>query len=171
MSNLTEIDKPALLGDIIYGPGADSHNMLSRFTEEVASMDWPFKELLGFYSGLDRPIAQENFELFYNALERTAPPYQGGDMYLFRGTSLETLKEHGAGLCWTTSGEVANQFANLCCSGRYQFMGAIDKTPVVLEDYFDPDEILYCHTNERGEQEVLLKQYCQPHNPTIHTGK
>lgn len=154
----------SLLDQILYGIGSDSHNRLERFTDEVAEMGWTFEELLDIYSGLDRPNAQCNFKLFYDAIERTAPEYDGpvnpqGVVALYRGTSLETRKEYGAGLCWTTDYDTAVQFASLCCSGGYRFMGATDRTPAILAMPARPEDIIYRHVNDRDEDEVLIKPY------------
>jgi len=147
----------SLLDQILYGIGSDSHNRLERFTDEVAEMGWTFDELLDVYSGLDLPNAQPNFKVFYTALERAAPKFTGGEITLYRGTSLETLEEYGEGICWTTNFDLAVKFANLCCSGRYKISGAIDRTPVVLGMTASPEDIIYHHTNDREENEALIK--------------
>lgn len=121
---------------------------------------YSFKDLAKFYDRCDIPQSQPGFKEFWKAFIEAAPPYEGGKgLKAYRGTSVETVKKHGYGIIWTIDRKLAERFATLCCSFRYTILfGTIDRNPLVLHSFFQPEEIVYSRVNGRGEQEVFINR-------------
>jgi len=131
----------------------DSQNRLFPYQSELS-----FKDMVELYSCLDLPASQVNWGIFWKDFKKLAPKYNGPEMQLFRGTSLETLGRFGSQpYIWTPSRELAVWFANHCCSPRYRLFGAVDRTPALLSYKASPSEIIYDHTNGRGESETFIE--------------
>jgi hypothetical protein len=146
---------------------SDSQYRLNPFLydQNALAYHWEVDELLELLSGADVPMAQKGFEVFYEAMLEAMPKYDGEDLMLYRGTSLETIEEYGAGLFWTTNRKTALDFANMCVSIRYKIVfGAIDKTPCIISRLATPEEIMYHYTNTRLEDEVFLKMRDEPYD-------
>ena len=118
-----------------------------------------FEDLLELYSMSDRPQAQEpGFSIWYEDFLEKAPLHEIREpIKLYRGTSFETVEHYKNPIMWTRDKNLAEWFANHCVSIRYQLFGGIDRTPLILEHTFNPNEIIYAHKNGRDEDEVFVK--------------